>query len=166
MKLKTTTPVTIAQARTFEDEQGAKGIKKLNIFSQDDCHWEVEMGEYTLNQKFSAPVIWRQLQEYETGDPENPTGIIARPMFQETFALETAQVQQLWEAIGGQILSTDILIEKMDEFVLNGFIYWVTQVRGIFSQQFEVIDANRPMEVPGTEQDMVMNKSVVSKRKR
>lgn len=144
MKLKTVNPVAIALAKIFEDEQGAKGIKKLNIFSQDNCFWEVEMGEYTLNKRFSAPVTWNQLQPYETGDPQNPTGIKTVAMFNETFTLETGQVQQLWEAIGGQILSTDILIDKMDEFVLNGFMYWVMQVRGIFGEQFEVIEATRP----------------------
>lgn len=143
MKLKTTIPATIAQARQFEDEQGLKGIRKLNIYSQDDCHWEVEMGEYTLNRKFSAPVSWYQLQPYDTGEGQ---GVMHILMFQENFTLETEQVQQLWEALQGQILATDILIDKMDEFVLAGFIYWVTQVRGIFAQQFEVIEATRPSQ--------------------
>lgn len=151
MKLRTTIPATIEQARIFEDEQGLKGIRKLNIFSQDDCHWEVEMGEYTLNRKFSAPISWYQLQEYETGDPENPIAEKHVLMFQENFILETNEVQQLWQALSGQILSNDILIQKMDEFVLAGFIYWVTQVRQIFGQNFEVIEAFRPAPIENNE---------------
>lgn len=132
MKIKTKVEITIAQARQFEDEQGEKGIKKENIFSQEDCFWELETGKYAFNGSFSIPVYWFQLQEYETGDPENPIGIKRKLMFQEVFKLESAEVQGLWEALQGEILSTDNLIGKLDAFVLSGIIYWVGTIRSIF----------------------------------
>lgn len=132
MNIKTKQKITISQARAFEDEQGLKGVKKENIFSQEDCFWELETGKYSFNGSFSIPVNWFQLQEYETGDPESPIGIKRKLMFQEVFRLESEQVQGLWEALQGEILSTDSLIGKLDAFVLGGIIYWVGTVRGIF----------------------------------
>lgn len=132
MKIKTITKVNITQARAFEDEQGLKGVRKENIFSHEDCFWQLETGKYAFNGSFSIPVSWYQIQEYETGDPENPTGLKQKLMFSETFTLTNEQVQQLWTALNGQILSSDSLIGKLDEFVLNGIIYWVGTVRGIF----------------------------------
>lgn len=163
MKLKTTTPVSIAQARTFEDEQGVKGIKKLNIFSQLDCKWEVEIGKYTFSGGFGVPVKWFQLQEYETGDPENPTAEIPVLMFSEDFRLDETETQQLWQAVGTNITTQDNLKEKLDGVVLAGCLHWIGNIRQIFGlgpSGFEVVEANRPALLKETER---MNE--VSKKK-
>lgn len=140
--IRTKNKITIAQARNFEDEQGLKGIKKENIFSLDDCKWELQLGSYTLREGFSVPVSWYQLQEYETGDPANPIGIQKVLMFRENFQLSEAEMQNIWEEIGGTILATDNLAQKMDDFVVAGTMYWIGTVREIFGLDetgFEVV---------------------------
>lgn len=140
--IQTKSKVNITQARAFEDEQGLKGIKKENIFSLDDCKWELQLGSYTLREGFSVPVSWYQLQEYETGDPQNPTGIQKVLMFRENFFIDETQMQDIWEEINGTILPTDNLSEKMDDFVIAGTMYWIGTVREIFGLDetgFEVL---------------------------
>ena len=150
MKLKTTIPVTIAQARTFEDEQGLKGIKKENIFSQEDCKWELEVTERKMENGFSAKVKWFQIQQYEDIDENgNPiTRELSRLMYQENFILSPTEVDGMFNQMNIPIVpNQDSFSQKVDEIVLSGIIYWIGVVRQIFGLDpsgFEVIDANRP----------------------
>lgn len=105
-------------------------------------HGKLELGSYTLREGFSVPVSWHQLREYETGDPANPTGIQKVLMFRENFQLSEAEMQNIWEEIGGTILATDNLAQKMDDFVTSGTLYWIGSVREIFGLDmtgFEVV---------------------------
>jgi hypothetical protein len=151
MKLKTTNPVTITQARQFEDEQGLKGIKKQNIFSPDDCKWELEVTERKFGDGFSAKVKWFQTQQYEDVDENgNPiTREMPVLMFDEDFRLTTAEMDGMFNQIGISITpNQDSFSAKVDEIVLSGIIYWVGTVRQIFgldASGFEVVVANRPL---------------------
>tara|TARA_R100000306_G_C4378531_1_gene143083 strand:+ start:887 stop:1321 length:435 start_codon:yes stop_codon:yes gene_type:complete len=135
MKLKTLTPITIVQARIFEDEQGFKGIKKENIFSQEDCKWELEVTERKMENGFSAKVQWFQIQQYEDVDENgNPiTRELSRLMYNERFVLSRAEVDGMFNQMGISIIpNQDSFSEKVDEIILNGIIYWVGVVRQIF----------------------------------
>lgn len=148
MKIRTIPKITLTQARTFEDEQGLKGIRKLDIFSQDDCHWELVVSSPIMKNGFSALVQWFQIQEYETGDPENPTAEMPKLMFSENFVLTPQELDDLFNAVGISIVPPDSLSAKFDEIVVAGIIHWVGNVRQIFgldTNGFEVLVASRPI---------------------
>lgn len=147
MKIRTIPKITLVEARTFEDEQGLKGIKKLDIFSQDDCYWELVVSSPIMKNGFTALVQWFQIQEYETGDPENPIAEMAKLMFRENFTLTPQELDDLFNAVGISIVPPESLSAKFDEIVVAGIIHWVGNVRQIFgldTSGFEVLEASRP----------------------
>lgn len=133
IKIRTKNTVDYAQALQFEEEQGDNGIRKENILSRDPSIWELRVGLSSINaEQFKAPVVWMQKQTYETGDPNSPEGTRSVIMFRENFSLKMEDVQLIWEAIDGQILATDNLCEKLDEFVEIGVMHWIGQIRQVF----------------------------------
>lgn len=147
MKIRTIPKITLAEARTFEDEQGLKGIKKLDIFSQDDCYWELVVSSPIMKNGFTALVQWFQIQEYETGDPENPIAEMPKLMFSENFTLTPQELDDLFNAVGISIVPPESLSAKFDEIVVAGIIHWVGNIRQIFgldTSGFEVLEASRP----------------------
>lgn len=132
MKLKTTQKITITQARQFEDEQGEKKIKKLNIFSQDDCYWLLDVEAPTIYKGFRAKVKWYQLQEYDTGDPENTTGEMPALMFSENFELNEQELDDMFSATNVIIMPSDSFDEKFNEVLKAAVLHWVGSIRQIF----------------------------------
>ena len=142
IKIKTKVKITKAQADLFNDSQEDNGLTKLNPTSKDDCYWMLKVEDNTLGEVFKAKIYWYQLQEYDTGVEEDPLGINEVLVYKEDFELDSTQVQNLWESIEGEILSTDNYLEKIQEFTTQGILIWCGSVRDIFEigiENFEVV---------------------------
>ena len=137
LTLRTTRKITLEEAKIFEDEQGAKGIKKLEILHPDPCYWEVEIINPILFSEFSAEVVWRQVQPIQDSAQLNYA-----VMFSEKFTLDSGQVQSLWSTMEIDILSTDTLLDKLPDVIEYGALLWVGVTRNIFgigTEGFETI---------------------------
>lgn len=140
--IQTKNKITKAQADNFNDSQEENGLTKLNPTSKEDCYWMLKVEDNTLGQTFKAKINWYQLQEYDTGNEEDPIGINDVLIYKEDFELDSAQVQNLWEAMEGEILSSDNYLEKVKEFTAQGVLIWCGTVRNIFEigiENFEVV---------------------------
>lgn len=134
--------ITKAQADDFNDSQEDNGLVRLKAISKDDCKWRLEVTQNTLGREFRAIVQWFQLQEYETGNQEDPIGINPVLIYREPFSLDATAVQQLWEALQGEILPTDNYLDKVQEFTAQGILIWLGQRQAftLTSNDFEIIN--------------------------
>lgn len=128
MVLKTTRKITLEEAKEFEDQQGERGIKKLNIFYRDPCFWTVNIDNPSMFNQFRANVVWKQIQPSPLGEIYDSYTEI----FREEFVLDSGETQLLWEELNTQILSTDNLTEALGDILYQGVVLWITQKREIF----------------------------------
>lgn len=139
--IQTKNKITKAQADNFNDSQEENGLTRLKPISKEDCLWQLEVENNTLGEEFKADVKWYQLQEYETGNVEDPVGINPVLIYREPFVLDATAVQQLWEALQGEILPTDNYLDKVQEFTAQGILIWLGQREAfeLTSNDFEII---------------------------
>lgn len=142
IKIKTKEKISKSAADAFNDEQEDNGLVRLNPLSKDDCYWLLKVEEWSIRMDFTATILWHQIQEYETGDPEHPIGEKQVLIYKEDFYLPPLDMQNLWELMGGEILTADILGEKISHFTAQGILTWCGVVRDIFGigiENFEII---------------------------
>src|SRR5690554_6450456 len=116
IQIITKTKISLEQATDFAIEQKAKGIH-ISKFTEDDCKWLMKVVKPIWYDCFKAMVRWYQLEEYETGDTENPIGTKETLMFTENFSITKSETQAIWSAIGGNISSTDDVVDELVNFI-------------------------------------------------
>lgn len=139
--IKTKNKVSKTQVDSFNDSQEENGLVKQNPTSKEDCYWLLRVTDNKLGEIFEAKVEWYQLVEYDTGNPDDPNGISENLIYREDFKLDADSVQDLWEALQGEILSTDNYLEKVQEFTAQGILIWLGQRQAftLTSNDFEII---------------------------
>lgn len=105
MRFRTTRKITIAEAKEFEDVQGAKGNMKQNILSHEDCFWELLFDKHTIGNGLKAEFTWFQVQEYQSDEEPPVTREKNCIMFYDpNFTLTKEEVNTLFNAIGVSII--------------------------------------------------------------
>lgn len=162
MIFRTKNKVDLQTAFQFEVRKGGEGIRKQNIFIEEDCYWELHLNEFSISTEFKAPISWYQIRE-KTIDPiyEEDEPIITEEsvlMFQQYFELDSTHIQMMWTALTqpgspfeNGITSQDQYIDKMNEFVEMGILLWIGDMQnyfGLSSDGFEIIRNGNGEETP------------------
>lgn len=143
IQIKTKTTISLQQAVDFEISQNEKGIRKIGMFSTENCHWLLKVDKPDFGNGFKAEVTWYQLQSYKPDSDSEEIAIKEEKMFFENFVMNSQELNGMFNQVGISIISgLDSFSEKTTEIVGQGILFWLENIRKVFGEgvEFEIVE--------------------------
>lgn len=138
IQIKTKTAISLQQAVDFEISQNEKGIRKIGMFSTENCHWLLKVDKPDYGNGFKANVTWFQLQTYKPDADSEDLAIKEEQMFFENFSLSKVEMRGMFDQVGKSIISgVDDPNDKWMEITGDGILMWLHYVRKVFGEGVE-----------------------------